>query len=211
MDDWVLLGLFTRVWGMTQRQPHHRGSGACYTACRQLNMLDSVLSRCLSWSQPLPGCLASFCFFQTVSLVSVFFAAWLLSLRRTLSFYCWDTYWIFSDFPGCLSSCSGSFLAGWNVYISKETVTQQYPHHPWNSMPSITRAKIPIVLPWLLILQSLLNRHPESVIFPCIIASHTPPTALTWDCLFCESRDPTRTSNMGLDRDWILKQNGSKT
>ena len=40
------------------------------TACRQLNCLESVLSRCLSWSKPLPGNSDSFSFFQTSGLVS---------------------------------------------------------------------------------------------------------------------------------------------
>lgn len=31
------------------------GPGACHTACRKLNRLDSILPRCLVWSKCLPG------------------------------------------------------------------------------------------------------------------------------------------------------------
>jgi hypothetical protein len=48
-------------------------SGVHCTACRQPNMVESGLSRCLNWFKPLPGSLASFR--QMVS--SFFFVAWL--------------------------------------------------------------------------------------------------------------------------------------
>lgn len=37
---------------------------ALFTACRQLSRLESVCSRCISWSKPLPGSVAGFCFFR---------------------------------------------------------------------------------------------------------------------------------------------------
>ena len=68
-------------------QSWERGAGC--TACRQLNRLESVLSRFLSWSEPLlPGIWAGVFFFQAAGLV------WESSLqlgsalpRETLSFY----------------------------------------------------------------------------------------------------------------------------
>ena len=58
-------------------------SGAHHTACRQLNRLESVLSRFFSWSKPLPGSLAAFCFFQTAGLT---FPLWESSLKLSFTF-----------------------------------------------------------------------------------------------------------------------------
>lgn len=69
---------------MTQGQlhyPHYLAMGDTFpglgtwstdcTTCRQPNSLESVLSKCCSWSTPLPESSASFFFSQTTSLFSM--------------------------------------------------------------------------------------------------------------------------------------------
>ena len=100
-------------------------------AHRQLNRLGSTLSRCLSWSKPLPGSLAGFCFFHAAGL-GVSFAAFLLweswQLSMSANFLCsqvlltltgrsqW-TWWASQSYlPSHLKSSPG----GWNILILEE-------------------------------------------------------------------------------------------
>lgn len=75
-----------RTQSITKAHPNTGGSsqswepGTHWTACGQLHRLDSGLCRCLSGSKALPGSSDAFSSFQAAALVSVFFAAQLLSL-----------------------------------------------------------------------------------------------------------------------------------
>lgn len=68
--------------------PQNWEFGALFTACRQLSRWESICSR-FSWSEPLPGSVAGFCFFRKLLWARVF-AAWLPSfcLKGTLQLYC---------------------------------------------------------------------------------------------------------------------------
>ena len=103
VDEWVLLGFLTgiSVRGYLQEQKWLKDScitkahpsmgdssqswepGAHCTACRQLNRLESVLSRCLSWSKLLPDS-----WYEGGSFESLLCSSASFHLRGTLSFYC---------------------------------------------------------------------------------------------------------------------------
>lgn len=91
-----------------------REPGAHFTACRQFSSLESFLSRCLSWSELLPGSSPSESIFYPAGLVSVyrlvclkmvsalFIAYWggvnLVCFRDFLKLF-WVVYFWFKDPP----------------------------------------------------------------------------------------------------------------
>lgn len=104
-----------------------------------------VLSWCLGWSKPPPGSSAGFCFFMEAILISesilCCFSAGIAFLAARLHFI-WEGLRARTSYSGseglmdpvnfrdflkllsCLPSCLRSLPAGWNVSISKETITQ---------------------------------------------------------------------------------------
>lgn len=123
--------------------------GAHYTACRQLNRLESALSKRFRCSKTLPGCRVAFHLLQTTVLVSesslhFFFLLGQSTLK--LSFLCLSGTLSFcgllwqgrhtetghiQELPeatwSCLPSCLRNFPAECSVSISEETAIQQHP------------------------------------------------------------------------------------
>lgn len=68
--------------------PQNWEFGALFTACRQLSRWESVCSRCLSQSEPLPGSVAGFCFFRQLLWALRLCSLASFYLRGTLQLYC---------------------------------------------------------------------------------------------------------------------------
>lgn len=137
-----------------------RDPGAQCTACRQLNMLKSVLPRCRSWSKPLLSSSADVCFFQGAGLVSGSSLQLGLSESLLCNFMASSgregpsESHPFGGFSGAILSCLPfnlrSFPAGWNVSVSDEAVTQQWDKSHISPADCVLSAKPCVRLYWVL-------------------------------------------------------------